>query len=176
MSNQKKLKGSQKLKLEDDFNSKSNKLEIIEIEQRLEEENPKIFKGIPPPQRREIIQTLVSIKHHSGPLPDAETLTQYDSVIPNGADRIMTMAEKQQDHRIDLEKLAVSSQLSQSRTGQIFGFIISLVIIACGTYLAMNGHEKTGMVLIGTTLVALAGIFVLGKFTKSKSTKSEDDN
>ena len=112
----------------------------------------------------------MSFKHHSGPLPDPETLNQYNSIISDGANRIMIMAEKQQNHRIELEKTAVKSQLSQSKKGQIFGFIITLIIVACGTYLALEGHEKTGMILIGTTLVALAGIFVLGKFRKEKST------
>ena len=144
--------------------------EIIQIQQELEEINPTVFKGIPLEQKREIVKTVVSFKHHSGPLPDPETLNQYNSIISDGANRIMVMAEKQQNHRIELEKKAVSSQLSQAKKGQIFGFIITLVIVGCGTYLALNGHEKTGIILIGTTLVALAGIFVLGKFKKEKST------
>lgn len=146
-----------------------NSSQIVQIEQELNEINPQLFKGIPIQKKQEIIKTLVSIKMHSGPLPDPETLFQYDKVISNGADRIMAMAEKQQDHRIELEKTAVRSQLSQSKKGQIFGFIISMVIVGCGTYLAICGHEKTGVVLIGTTLVALAGIFVLGRFKNQKS-------
>ncbi|AOZ99605.1 DUF2335 domain-containing protein [Flavobacterium commune] len=144
--------------------------DLIHVQHELEEINPTVFKGIPVEQKEEIVKTIVSFKHHSGPLPDPETLTQYNQIITDGANRIMLMAEKQQNHRIELEKQAVTSQLSQSKKGQIFGFIITLLIVGCGTYLAVNGHEKTGIVLIGTTLVALAGIFVLGKFKKEKST------
>ncbi|MGO2103477.1 MAG: DUF2335 domain-containing protein [Psychroflexus halocasei] len=48
--------------------------------------------------------TLIQEKSHSGPLPDAETLVRYDSVIPEGAYRIMKMAENQQNHRISIKK------------------------------------------------------------------------
>ena len=40
----------------------------------------------------------------SGPLPDPETLSRYASVDKTLPDRIVTMAEKQQKHAIDIEK------------------------------------------------------------------------
>jgi len=159
-----------KLQKEQDDKKSSVSSELIQIQQEFEEINPTVFKGIPVDQKKEILKTVISFKHHSGPLPDPETLNQYNEIISDGANRIMIMAEKQQNHRIELEKKAVSSQLSQAKKGQIFGFVITLLIVGCGTHLALNGHEKTGIVLIGTTLVALAGIFVLGKFRKEKST------
>lgn len=71
--------------------------ELIELEHELKAVNPKVFEGIPVGKKREILQsmsfTLIQEKMHSGPLPDAETLVKYNSVIPNGADRIMKMAE-----------------------------------------------------------------------------------
>jgi uncharacterized membrane protein len=98
-----------------DNEQKSHKAEIIELEQELLSVNPRIFDGIKKEKKEELLRsfsvTLIQEKSHSGPLPDAETLIQYDSVIPNGADRIMAMAEKQQDHRINIETKSLDSSM-----------------------------------------------------------------
>ncbi len=135
--------------------------------------NPEIFKGVPPKKKIEILESLsiISIQHrsHSGPLPDAETLIQYDSVIPNGADRIMKMAENQQKHRISIESKVIKSQSSQSKLGQIFGLIVGLVGIGCGTYLAANGEPTVGGIIAGGTVVSLVSVFVIGKAIQRKN-------
>lgn len=155
-----------------------SKSEIVEIEQELRTVNPKIFEGLNQGKKVEILSAIhkVSVieKHHSGPLPDADTMIQYNSVIPNGADRIMIMAEKQQDHRMGLENKAVTSQLSQSKFGQIFGFILSVIIISACTYLSFTDHETTASILGGTTIISLAGIFVLGRRGKTPSKKTAE--
>ncbi|SDX37347.1 DUF2335 domain-containing protein [Flavobacterium degerlachei] len=155
--------------------------EIIEIEEELEHLNPDVFKGINNQKKGEILQTIrkismmsVTQNHHSGPLPSSETMVQYNSVIPNGADRIMIMAEKQQEHRMIIEKTAIKSQLSQSNKGQIFGFVLCILIIIASTYLGSTGHETIGSILGSTTIIAMASIFVLGKLNKPKKTKEED--
>ena len=44
----------------------------------------------------------------AGPIPPPELLAEYDQVIPNGAERILSMAEKQSDHRMRMEAAEVS--------------------------------------------------------------------
>ncbi len=149
-------------------NTESNrKAELIELEQELVALNPQIFQGVPTKKKEEILKsvsiTLIQERSHSGPLPDADTLIKYDSVIPNGADRIMSMAEKQQDHRIKLESNVVSSQSNQSKLGQSFGFFIGLVGIGCGTFLAFYDHETVGGIIAGGTVVSLVSVFVIGR-------------
>ncbi len=146
--------------------------ELQEIEQDLIELNPEVFKGISPLKKLEILRsisiTMIQEKSHSGPLPDAESLVQYNSVIPNGADRIMGMAETQQKHRISMEHKVVSSQSRQSFLGQIFGLIIGLVGIASGTYLASIGATTVGGIIAGGTVVSLVSVFVIGKKVQQK--------
>lgn len=113
---------------------------------------------------------MIQERSHSGPLPDAETLIQYNSVIPEGADRIMRMAEKQQEHRMNLENSVISSQSKQSNLGQWFGLIIGLVGIGCGTFLAYCGETTVGGIIAGGTVVSLVSVFVIGKRTQ----KSDD--
>jgi len=147
--------------------------ELQEIEEDLRSVNPEVFKGIPKQKKIDILQSLsiVSIQHrsHSGPLPDADTLIKYNSVIPDGADRIMKMAENQQNHRINLESKVVKSQSNQSKLGQIFGLIIGLVGIGCGTYLAASGEPTVGGIIAGGTVVSLVSVFVIGKAAQRKN-------
>ncbi|MFL0089935.1 DUF2335 domain-containing protein, partial [Tenacibaculum maritimum] len=136
--------------------------DLQELEAALTSVNPKVFDGLSRNKRIDILQslsfTLIQEKSHSGPLPDAETLIQYDSVIPGGADRIMKMAEKQQSHRISIETKVVSSQSSQSKLGQVFGLIIGLAGIGCGTYLASVGQDVVGGIIAGGTVVSLVSV------------------
>src|SRR5690554_5681350 len=101
----------------------------------------------------DILQSLsiVSIQHrsHSGPLPDADTLIKDNCVIPDGADKIMNMAESQHNHRINLESKVVNRQSNQSTLGQIFGFLIGLVVIGCSTYLAASRDPTVGGIIAG---------------------------
>lgn len=151
--------------------------ELQEIEEDLVSYNPEVFKGIPQKKKMEILHSLsvLSIQHrsHSGPLPDADTLIKYDSVIPNGADRIMKMAENQQSHRMTLENKIVTSQSRQSKLGQIFGLIIGLVGIGCGTFLAATGATTVGGIIAGGTVISLVSVFVIGKSTQRKSIKDQ---
>lgn len=141
---------------------------IVEIEKAVTKINPKIFQGVQPDKKKEILSavTVLAMKHHSGPIPSPETLQGYDNILPGAADRVITMAEKQQNHRMGLETKHLSEQMGQSRLGQWLGFIIAIIAISAGTYLTMNGHDTVGGILLGTTLVSLVAVFVVGKYNQ----------
>lgn len=78
-------------------------------------------------QRELLIQA--SSSSFSGPIPPPALLEKYNEIIPNGAERILAMAEKQSTHREYLEKRVVDGNVSNQTRGSYFGFIISLVAI-----------------------------------------------
>lgn len=94
--------------------------------------------------------------HRSGPLPSPDDLALYNQIIPNGADRIMKMAENQAEHRQQLEKLALQSNTERSRTGQYLGFILNLVALLGFIYLTTTQSVIEG--LIGTLSTLILGI------------------
>ena len=154
--------------------------DLKKIEQQLVKANPTLFKGIPDQQKAEILRVFSmslsveqiierKITAHQGPLPHWEDLEKYDRIIPNGADRIMSMAEKQQDHRMKLETTAITEQLTQSKRGQTFGFLIGLTAIVGGVVCIMFGYEWSGAFLGGGGLTGLVSVFVIGKKKQSKS-------
>jgi uncharacterized membrane protein len=153
----------------------SKSVELIELEHELVAVNPTIFQGIKPEKKQELLRsisvTMIQEKSHSGPLPDPDTLIKYSSVITDGANRIMLMAEKQQEHRMKLETAVITSQSKQSNLGQWFGFLIGLVGLGCGTFLAYSGYSTVGGIIAGGTVVSLVSVFVIGK--RSQKTKEE---
>lgn len=78
------------------------------------------------------------------------------------------MAENQSKHRMDLENFAIKGQVRQSGRGQVFGFVLALICISATVYLAIEGHESLAIALGTTTVIGLAGIFVVGKFFQAK--------
>lgn len=75
----------------------------------------------------------------------------------------MKMAEKQQEHRMGIEKFVISSQSKQSSLGQWFGFFIGIFGICCGTFLAYTGETTVGGIIAGGTVISLVSVFVIGK-------------
>jgi uncharacterized membrane protein len=140
--------------------------EFTDLERELKKRNPKLFDGVSPQKKGEILRTIsvLSVQRvYSGPLPTPEDLSHYNSIIPNGADRIMKMAEEQSKHRIQIETTVISKQSAESKRGQLFGLIIGIVGLICGTFLSYTGHEIVGGTIAGTTVIGLVSVFVIGK-------------
>ena len=57
----------------------------------------------------------------SGPLPPPEILAKYNSVVPNAAERIITMAETQAAHRQRMESKVIESNVRNSQLGLHYG-------------------------------------------------------
>lgn len=98
----------------------------------------------------------------SGPLPSPADLQLFEEIIPGAANRILTLTEKQSEHRMDLERSVVRENLKQSKLGLIAGFVLSAMVIIGGIFLIFLGHDWAGGILISINLVGLAGVFVYG--------------
>jgi uncharacterized membrane protein len=144
---------------------------LAKVEKRLTEIDPKIFEGIPKQKKEQIIRSLVVTMHktHIGPLPDPETLSEYSAIIPNGAERIMLMAEKQLDHRMKMENKVVGGQMLQSNIGQILAFLIGIAALVASAYCIVTGHEWSGSILGIGGLTGLVTAFIKGQSQQEKS-------
>ena len=116
--------------------------------------------------------SLTATATYSGPLPPPQVLGYYDQCIPNGADRIMTMAEKQQEHRFGIEQKVVDKATEANERGQKFAFVIAVLAFAAIFFLAYIGMQ---VAVIAMTLVlgsGIIGIFITGR-SEQKSTMAE---
>jgi uncharacterized membrane protein len=111
-----------------------------------------------------LAQEVVSIirQEYSGPLPPPAVLEQYNAVIPNGAERIMVMAEEQSKHRQSLEKKALNTDSRNSLCGIIFALLLGLATIVMGGYVIINGYSWGGTILGSAGLVGLVSVFIYG--------------
>ncbi|MEQ1733109.1 MAG: DUF2335 domain-containing protein [Bacteroidia bacterium] len=146
--------------------NKGSKNNELENSQELPQELITVIKDLSPEKRKVIAQVFAIKQHHSGPLPDSDTIKIYSEVIPNGGDRLMTTVEKQLEHRIFIENKGVQRTFNQSSTGQWMAFIIALVFGLIAWDLAKNGHDRSAQILGGADLVALVVVFITGHYSK----------
>lgn len=131
----------------------------------------------------------------SGPLPPPEVLAQYEVALPGAAERLFKMVERQEEHRqaleraesevdrtlkreeseadraLDGEELRLIHQREMSGivagAGVVFGVLVTAVI------LAFLGATTPAAWLGGTSLAALAGVFVYG--VRQRDVRGEED-
>ncbi len=118
-------------------NKEVNKIDtksIQETETFIPEEVKPILKKLPEKEKNTVVSAIMALsvkRMWTGPIPPPDILAGYNDIIPDGAERILRMAEKQSDHRIELEKTVINRELNQSGRGQNYAvFIVVLVLIA----------------------------------------------
>lgn len=106
----------------------------------------------------------VTRHHHKGPLPDPETLRKYDDIIPNGAERIMAMAEREQKQRHGMGRIREGRAL----LGVIFAFLLGLSGFGAAAYALFLGQAAASCVVFISTIGAITGTFIYGTATSDK--------
>ena len=66
---------------------------------------------------------------------------EYDRVLPGSADRILTMAEKEQAHRVSMEGIALRASAKDSKLGQYFGFSLALLASEAASILRLKARQ-----------------------------------
>ena len=123
-------------------------------------------KGSKPPQQAQASNqqiTTVQQALYTGPIPQPNHLEHYDKICPGAADRIISMAEKEQSHQHSVEKDAIAGEISERRLGQLLAFGIAFATIGVGAYTGINGAEITGSFIGVGGVTGLAWIFIKGR-------------
>ena len=120
----------------------------------------------PPADRAALIQT-EERQLFSGPLPPPEILHGYDDIHPGAADRIIRMAEKEQQNAQDARMLAIRKEAADTRRGQIIGGIVSVSAFLTAAFLGYHGHPYAASIVGGATVVGLVTVFVTGRRSSS---------
>lgn len=107
----------------------------------------------------QVVERIVA-KFHQGPLPAPEDLHGYEMASPGSADRIITMAEKGQEHRHALEKEALRRQANIRDRGQYLAITALFLILAVVGFVFWLGHVVPAAILGGGTIVSIVGMFL----------------
>ena len=110
----------------------------------------------------------------SGPIPHPTILKGYEEVLPGSADRILSMTEKEGEHRRKIETELVKNDNIRSYLGQIAGFTIAIVGLGGSIYLGINDKVWASGIMSAGTLTGLVTVFVTGD--KERRVQSEQDD
>ena len=107
-----------------------------------------------------------SLSVRSGPLPPAEDLAAYDAVTAGAAQRIIAMAEREQNHRHAQEAAAVrlhSEELSLRRRGQSCALALGLILIAAGAFAIFMGQPEAACAVFAALGAGALSVFLGGR-------------
>ncbi len=127
---------------------------------------PVIPRSVPPQQPDRIVAM-----SYSGPLPHPDDLERYGEIVTGGAERILVLLEQQTAHRIEMEKIVVTTDAKRQSRGMIFGFIVALVGLGGSIFLGYKGAQVAAGILGGGTLASLVYTFVIGIRAKETNVK-----
>lgn len=99
----------------------------------------------------------------SGPMPPPVIMEGYEKVLPGAAERILKMAEHQEQHRHKMEKRIIFSETFQPICGMVFAFIIVLITFLGGAFLIYNNRPVGGLISIITAIGVIVISFIMGR-------------
>ena len=95
-------------------------------------------------------------------------IQQYNQVVPDAAERIIRMAEKQSDHRIDLERKVVDSNIRKSYIGMVLATIIALYGLYIAKEISINGNPWAAGIIAALDLGGLISVAVYNGLIQKK--------
>ena len=101
-----------------------------------------------------------------GPLPSPDILQGFEYVLPGAAERIMKMAEKEQDARHKIERKLSSLGIFVMILGIVAGIFSLITIGYLIKYAIDNNAIEVAVTLSSTSLIGVIGIFVWFRISK----------
>ena len=109
----------------------------------------------------------------SGPIPPPNIIKGYEDIVPGAADRIISMAEKQAEHRQAMEHIMVKSESRDSLLGVLFAFFLGILCIVAAIIIVILVPQNAGA--ISGSIIGVAGIgSIIATFIKSTRTSSRN--
>jgi len=115
---------------------------------------------------------------HSGPLPSPEILRAYNEVIPGSAERILSMAESEQAHAHDMDKIVITKEYSDRRLGMWFGLVATGAFVLGALAALWLGAPWVSGLFVSASALGVIGAFINGRSQNSKPApvKETDNN
>jgi len=141
--------------------------EVTEVATLEAEIDRQIGDLVPQKAREEVVRrvsTTLTAEFFSGPIAHPRHLREYENILPGAADRIISMAEKQNNHGIDVNNKMLAAEIADRRLGMILGAcsFAGLVICALISALYTKGAVVPGFFLTAAAIGAVS-TFINGR-------------
>ena len=103
---------------------------------------------------------------HSGPLPDPATMEYYNKLIPDAAERLLTLVETQAAHRQAREANEDKLKSRNSLWGMILAFLLGLTSIVGGVAAIVLANPLAGVAVSGLGIAGLVGVHAIGAYIR----------
>lgn len=139
--------------------------------QNLPPELAEVLDSIPEDKRSIVLGAMVRYEQRTftGPLPHPDSFAGYENTLPGAADRILSMAEKEQNHRHEAENEMISAMEKQHTRGQNIGCFLAVILSAIAFILGFLGHDWLSGAVFTTTIVSVIIVYVLERQPKSEN-------
>lgn len=111
-----------------------------------------------------IVLTQVVSKSHSGPIPSAEELEHLERVLPGLANRVVSMAETEQNARHSTTQNIISKEFALRSRGQWLAILAMCLLLVTVSFIAWLGDTQSAAWLGGATIIGVVSVFVTGRW------------
>ena len=124
---------------------------------------------------KQVVSQVIREIEFSGPIPPPNIISGYEKILPGAADRILTMAEKQSDHRQQMEKKMIEAEARDGLLGILSGFALGMGCVIAAIVMAIV-YPKSAGVISGAVLGSAGVASIAGTAIKSTRRKKDNDS
>ena len=107
-------------------------------------------------------------------LPDPNDLAKLENLHPGTVELILEQYQEQARHRRDMERKVIEGNVRQQNRGPIYGMILVVGALGCGTYLIATGRDGGGLATIITALASPVAVFIGGRIMQYVERKGKN--
>lgn len=112
---------------------------------------------------RRITEIAVS-EQFSGPMPHPRHLREYDEILPGAAERILSMAERNLEHNVSMDRQVVNAEVADRKLGMLLGAgIFALLIFGAFAALFVSDSAIVPGLFLGTAAIGGVVAFIRGR-------------
>lgn len=115
----------------------------------------------------------IQFRHHSGPLPDPESLARYGAIDPTLPGRIMAMAERGHNAQIAREDAILQNTLSIEIIGRMFSLAFALAGLGLAAYALHLNYPKVAIAIVTVLLGGAVYTIATGKDGRKKDNRPD---
>ena len=86
------------------------------------------LSALPKDEQRRVITAVTHIEAFSGPLPSPDAFERYNQVVPDAGNRILAMAEREQEIRQEAQRGAIANDRRKIDAATILG--LGMLVVA----------------------------------------------